>query len=355
MTLPSSVSLVVAVLFAVWVGYELGANRTAPLTAPPARKSVPRSINDGAKEGTREDWQRIVASLSTRSVPVKRSPQTEAIEAQRKAALPPEPFGAHVAELEALADAGNADAAQALADGLEYCRFFVPASDEAGLAKQAEDRTVFQLGIADQLIDRARKAAEQQRKRVDIPEVPSLPVYQSNLAALKEQAQRCAGVDARTAQDRLPQWRQRAAELGNRTAELSYWKRVLERADVDSYSDLMQAKQTAALALQRAYASGDARALAAIGVTYAEGLFADPDPYRAYAYFYAASQMPDADIQTLPWMGKGLFGEAMGRRTHEYFSWQFAQLGAALSDEQRQSAQVWGRDLYAQCCGAKRR
>ena len=120
-----------------------------------------------------------------------------------------------------------------------------------------------------------------------------------------------------------------------------------------TYAELIEAKQIAASGLQDSLARGDIRALGAIGATYENGVFSEPDPYLAYAYMYAASQTPDADLATLPWVGKNLFSVmANGIRTQDYYSRTLSRLGASLSPERQAEARQLGLELYAQCCKA---
>jgi TPR repeat protein len=208
-----------------------------------------------------------------------------------------------------------------------------------------------QLDVVDQFVDQVKSAAEKQGKNIGkVPEIPVLPAYQENLRASQNQVRECTGVDSNAARDWMD-WQRRAAELRNPKAELTFWHSVLERADGRSLEDLVQDKQVAIAALQDAISRGDPRALMAIGEVLEDGLFAEPDPYLAYAYFYAAAQAPYANIDTLPWIGHGIFQLlAEGRNTQQYVQQNLDRASSALSTSQQLAAQQFGLELYQRCC-----
>jgi TPR repeat protein len=219
------------------------------------------------------------------------------------------------------------------------------------VAKRAEDTTVTQLGVVDQIVDQVKSAAQKQGKTIGkVPEIPVLPAYQANLQASQNQVRECTGVDSNAARDWMD-WQRRAAELRNPDVELTFWHSVLERADGRSLEDLVQDKQVAIAALQDAVARGDPRALMAIGEVLENGLFAEPDPYLAYAYFYAAAQAPYANIDTLPWIDHGIFQLlAVGTNTQQYVQQNLDRTSSGLSASQQLAAQQFGLALYQQCC-----
>lgn len=288
-----------------------------------------------------DQWQAIVA----KSVAQRNSRRDSR---RHPTAMPTGPFGASVAELEQLARAGDAEAAAALAKGFRDCEFFRPATSQEEATKRVEEATARELAFTDQLVGEVQRIAAEQGKRVEIPALSTRSAMQRQLDAQSELAVRCAGVDPDAAHD-WPRWVRRATELGDRDAELSYWQLVIQHADVETPDELVTDKRIALGALQDALGRGDARALAAIGETLARGEFAEPDPYSAYAYFFAAAQAPVADSSTLPWMNMWnvLF---TGGNTQGYFERKLRELDASLTAAQRLDAQQAGLALYQQCC-----
>ena len=343
--------IAIAAFCVLMLAYELGKIQT--------REVVPvRPIGDAAlsgaaiqQPGVPNSWQKLAAKCVARTTRDSAGTSKDADPSKYKAELPAGPFGRNVADLKQLADAGNADAAYALAKGFRGCEFFVPPKTDAEATQRAEDATVMQLNLVDQIVDQVKSAAQKQGTRIDkIPEVPVQPALQENLRAGQEQVRQCTDVDAKAAKDWL-NWQRRAAELGNVEAELAYWHLLLQNADVIKLEDLVQDKQVAIAALQDAFSQGDARALIAIGDALENGLFAEPDPYLAYAYFFAATQSPYADIGTLPWIGNNFFARlASGSNTQQLLQQQLNRVGSTLSPSQQLSAQQLGVDLFLQCC-----
>jgi hypothetical protein len=334
-------AIAVATAFVLITGYELG--RISRL--PDAReRTISTSFTSGSAP-TQTDapntWQKIAA----------RSKAAHNKRGEQAAELPTGLFGSNISALRKLADAGNADAAYALAKGYRDCEFFVPPKDDSEVAQRAEDSTVMQLNVFDQIVDQVKSAAEKQGKSIGkVPEVAVQPVYQGNLRAGQEQVRQCTGVDTAIARDWM-EWQRRAAELGNLEAELTYWILMVQNADVRSVEDLVQDKQVASAALQDALSRGDPRALIAIGEVLQNGWFAEADPYLAYAYFYGASQAPYANINTLPWIGQSIFAVlANGNNTQTYLQQHLDRVSASLTPAQQLAAQQLGLSLFQQCC-----
>ena len=339
------ISLAAAIV--VIAGYELGKQtqlrdiRQGTIAASPHGNLKPRQADS---PNTR---QRIITHAKTLS----KATSSDAKRPAQQAQLPSGAFGHNISELKRLADAGNGDAAYALAKGYRACEFYVPPKSNAEVAKRAEDSTVMQLSLVDQIVDQVKSAAAKQGKSIGkVPQIPVLPAYQDNLRASQEQVRQCTGVDTNVAKNWMD-WQRRAAELRNPEAELTFWHSVLERADVSSLEDLVQDKQVAIAALRDAVARGDPRALMAIGEVLEDGLFAEPDPYLAYAYFYAASQAPYASINTLPWIGQGIFQLlAEPSNTQQYVQQRLNRTSSSLSAAQQLDAQQLGLELFRQCC-----
>ena len=335
----------IAALLALALGFGVGRLRPVDETvasggdAEPALKHAPPT-----PAAASDAWQRLVANGGTRT------DARDADAGHRIAAtpLPTGPFGASVAQLEQLAQAGNAAAAAALAQGFRDCQFFRPATSEQEATAQVEDAAARELAFTDQLADEVQRIAAQQGKQVDIPRDSARAALQRQLQAQHEQSVRCTGVDPDAARN-WPFWAQRAAQLGDLDAELSFWQLMIQHADVSTPDELVAQKRIALDALQDALHRGDPRALAAIGKTLALGLFAEPDPYAAYAYLSAAAQAPTADSSTLPWLNAwhNLF---VGGNTHNYLERELRDLEASLSTSQRIDAREAGLLLYQRCC-----
>ncbi len=245
----------------------------------------------------------------------------------------------------------NADAAYLLAKGYQHCQYFVAPKDAAEAAARAESSTEMQFGIMDAIVDQAKETAKKNGTSVGtIPEVPVQSVYDENLSSVQEQARECAGVDTNNAHDWMI-WQRRAAELGNPDAELMFWQSLRDVADSYPVQELVQDKRIAKAALEDSLSHGDARALIAIGETFNVGLFSEPDPFLAYAYFFAASQAPYADIRTLPWIEDNFLQVlAAGINTQQYLQRNLDRIGPSLTPAQQESARELGLRLYRQCC-----
>jgi hypothetical protein len=297
----------------------------------------------------RDPWQAVVVAHGKRPA-VRR--ETAALAMPE---LPPGPFGATIDELKRRADAGDARAAGALADGYRRCEYFQPPQDQADLEKRAEDRVVFQLDLADQLIGQVKDAAAKQGVELgEIPEVDSVSAYEQQLTAETDLAAACRGVDAIQAADWLS-WYGRAAELGDTEAELGYWGSALSRVWLGLLDELPHRKAVAAAALQSSLSRGDWRALAAIGAITEGGYYVEPDPFFAHAYYFAALQGPNDDIAQLPWLdGGGLMRLFSGNDIHSYLAQRMRTTAAALTSAQVAEAERIGAVLYARCCTGRR-
>jgi hypothetical protein len=149
-------------------------------------------------------------------------------------------------------------------------------------------------------------------------------------------------------------WFGQAAALGDEDAMLAYWHIAFVAESEASFAGLGEEKALAAAYLERAYESGDPRALAAIAEVYRAGYYADPDPFMAHAYFFAAAQSANAPILTLPWIQGGLELLGTGSDTATYYAIGLRQTGAMLDAAEIAGAERLGASLYAQCCGGKR-
>jgi hypothetical protein len=336
-------ALIVAVLAgACWkVAYDR-AREPAPGPQPPVQ--IAKKLDNGFVQDAWQDIARSTASVAPKTA------QSHPI----RASLPTGPFAANVAELKRRAGDGDAAAALALAKGFRDCQFYVPPKNQADLQQRVEDRTVSSLNFNDQLVDFAKQHAK--AAGIDpnkVQNVDAMTAYHAELNAETETSAKCTGVDIAEAR-KWSDWYARAAALGDPEAELGYWHVVVHDAEVVSLETLKEHKAEAATDLQQALARGDARALAAIGEILMAGWYAEPDAYTAHAYYFAASQMPNADIASLPWFGGGLTLLFTGRDTQTYFSLSLRRTAATLDAQQIATSEALGAEIYARCCGGVR-
>ncbi|MEP7043031.1 MAG: hypothetical protein ABI843_08200 [Dokdonella sp.] len=340
------VAVLVVVAAVCWrVGYGFGRSAAVTSTQPAA---VATTVPD--RRGVRDAWSSIVAS-HTRTNLTARADARSASASQTQPELPVGPFGAHIGELKRRVEAGDATAAKALAEGYRRCEFFQAPRDQAEIEKRAEDTTVFQLGALDQV---KRQAAEQGIDVGKLADIAPLPVYRAHLQSETDKAENCRGVDTTDARAWVD-WQARAAELGDADAQLGYWQAVFNRADVYPLDELRRRKEAAAAYLQQAFARGDWRALVAIGEVLEMGYFAEPDPYSAHAYYFAAAQAPSSDISVLPWIsGMPFEGLEIGRDTRALLQQSLQRTAALLDAGQIALAEQSGVALFAGCCAQLR-
>jgi hypothetical protein len=264
--------------------------------------------------------------------------------------LPLGPFGMNVAELERRANAGDARAAKALADGYEDCRGFRPPDDAAQVAEQAEEATARSLELFEQVRGQLNVTARDHGIE-EIPEPSVDAAYADVLAKRWNRIDRCAGVDPQAAEDWYA-WYTRAVELGDADASLDYWREVLLHASLQRLERVPQERDLAVSAVGRVLARGDPRALIAIGEMLHAGFFAQPDAFHAYAYVSAATHASSGFLAR-PSNRPGLFGMHAGESTSDLLSRMLARYGAALDSRQRAEAARVGALLYARCCAGK--
>jgi hypothetical protein len=272
----------------------------------------------------------------------------------QSAPLPEGPFGASVAELKRRAADGDAAAALALAKGFRDCQFYVPPKDRADLRQRVEDHTAHSLDFGDQLVNFAKQHAKEAGIDPDtVKNVDTMTAYRAQLDAETELGAKCAGVDIAEAR-KWSDWYAQAAKLGYPEAELGYWRVVVDDAEIVPLETLREHKADAVAGLQQELARGDARALAAIAEILMAGWFVEPDPYAAHAYYFAASQMPNADMTSLPWFRGGFSLLFTGRDTQTYFALSLRRTAASLDEQQIAASEALGAEIYARCCGGAR-
>jgi hypothetical protein len=314
-------------------------------SATPRESTLPASAIPHASQ--HEAWDRIVhrAVATPAKPPAKPALSTP---------LPDGPFGATIDELRRRALGGEASAALALATGYRACQFYQPPKDQADLEQRVEDSTVQHLNLLDQLVDQVKQqAAAQGIESPKIPHVDSMDVYHETMKTEVATSEKCSGVVHRDA-EHWRGWWARAAALGDEDAALAYWHIAFEAESEASLDELAEEKSLAADYLERAYESGDPRSLAAIAEVYRAGYYGDPDPFMAHAYFFAASQSPNAPILTLPWIDGGLELLVTGNDTATYYAIGLKWTAATLDPAEIADAERMGAALFAQCCSGAR-
>jgi len=328
------VIVVVAVVAAAWAaGHWLGGRKT-PL--------IPDSVVVDRVEPTRADaWASIDAHHGGAHA------KTPAATGSSAAPLPAGPFGKNVAELRRRVDAGDAAAAMTLANGYRRCRFFTPSQNPRELEKRAEDKTVMQLGFYDQLV---RKAKEKGVDTAKIPDVDAMQAYRGVLQAEVDLDTECRDADAGASKD-WRAWLAKAAELGDVEARLEYWSEMVSQAKITPPDVLVRDKHDAANYLRDVLASGDWRALAATASVLEQGLYAEPDPFAAHAYYFAAAKAPTGHLDELPWLrGNGFLAGTFGNDTRMWLDARLRATAQSLTQDQRREAEQRGFDLYRRCC-----
>ena len=222
----------------------------------------------------------------------------------------------------------------------------MPPKDQADLEKRVENDTVTQLNLVDQIVDQVRENARARGDATDkIPEQASLPAYRAQMKHEGQMAETCHGVDPADAK-KWTDWYARAAELGDLEAELGYWHMAFSRADAVPLDVIQRDKIVSANYLQDALSRGDWRALAAISAIFGAGYYADPDPFLAHTYAFAASQSAPADITALPWMtGAIRVRIAAGNDTQTYLRWELERTASKLDSQQIAQAEQMGAAL----------
>lgn len=331
---------IAAIVGATLIGYRLG----KPPSSLPLHQS-PASVADARPPVVRDGWQMIAAKhVTTRANAL----------ASSTSALPPGPFVGTVEELKRRVRTGDAQAARRLADGYRRCQFFTPAANEAELEKKTLDQVAGGLNFGEELAGQLRDHAARHGVKLEESKVDPAAVYGQELTAQHELASDCTGIAHAEAADWF-KWYEQAAELGEPDAEVGYWNPALAQVSLVDLNEIRHRKDIAVVALQRARARGDWRALAAIGSLLKIGYFAEPDFFGAYAYFFAAAQAPTQPIDALPWIDNGLGRVFAGPDTQTWLARELSDLGSRLDPVQRAQAEQLGVQLYEQCCAVAKR
>lgn len=307
--MPKQVSLVVgaaailAAAFAWWAfpraGRDTGATRDTSPSAAPAQGSSTPAPNAG---------RRAVAAAS-RSV---------------SQSLDPRPFIEVRAQLERLAEAGDAHAALRLGRTLAQCNGYVPMTDA-----QLEDFVVDVSAVGMSLVT--------SEGRQQTPEA-LLETLKLGFAQKRLDCRDTGGLHDADARTKALRWIERSAALGNADAQALYGSTAFSSYDardalVDAES-LREHKRRAIDYLQKSLAQGDALALFELHRSYSAGTLYPADAAAAYAHLYAYSLTPRASE---------LAPELLERT--------LASHAKALDAQGLQRARDEGRRLAA-CCGA---
>jgi hypothetical protein len=318
--------------------------RRNALNVLPAIPAVLRDVSANTP-ATSNTWSAIVAHQQIAARP---SASHQLTKTPSRTKLPDDPFGANTVTLERLADAGDDDAMYALAKGYRDCQF-IPPRDDADLDKRA-DQSVSNL--LEFLEDAKTQAPQIEQANTELfhalHSIPRAEFVQQVRASLQRQRMECAGVDEAIARASWFDWERRAAQQGNREAQLRFWLDLARRADMLDPEALVADKHVAVQSLQEALLDGDARALAAIGIALHGGFFSPPDTLLGYAYLAAGLIGTD---RPLPWIETDPLGRLLGLDTpRAQIDHELRGFAAELSPAQQMHARELGEQLYAQCC-----
>lgn len=310
------------------------------IVEPAAEPNETTDASANAEHGA-DPFVRAARRSTPRDVPAVPPPTADPLP------LPLGPFGSNVAELERRANAGDARAAKALADGYKDCRGFQPLADAADVAEQAEEATARSLDLLEQIRGQLNVIAREH----DVDEIPEPSVdaaYSNILARRWSRIERCTGVDPQAAENWYA-WYTRAVELGDVEASLEYWREVLKNANLQRVAEVPRERNLAVSAAARVLAKGDPRALVAIGEMLDAGFFTQPDAFHAYAYVFAATQASPGYLAS-PTNRPSLFGLRAGETMGDLLPRMLTRFGATLDPQQRAEAERVGAELYARCC-----
>lgn len=308
--MPKQVSVVVAAAamlaaaFAWWALPRAGRDAETPRATPPS-----------------------AAPGQTPAAPVRNAERRSAASTSRSAsqALDQRPFTEVRADLERLADAGDAHAALRLGRTLAQCNGYVPMTDA-----QLED---FVVHFSAAGISVTTSAGRQQT-----PEA-LLETLKLGLAQKRIDCRNVSGLDDADARAKALRWIERGAALGNADAQALYGSVAFSSyaardALVDAES-VRERKQRAIDYLRQSLAQGDALALFELHKSYSAGTLYPADAEAAYAHLYAYSLTPRASE---------LAPELLERT--------LASHAEALDPQSLQRARDEGRRLAACCDGA---
>lgn len=193
------------------------------------------------------------------------------------------PFAEVRAELERLADAGDAHAALRLGRTLSQCNGHVPTTDA-----QLEELVVnFSASGASISLGGREQAPE-----------ALLEMIKLSAAQKKLDCKNFVGLDEKNANVQALRWIERSAALGNADAQALYgslaFSSYTARSALADAEGVRERKQRAADYVQKSLAQGDALALLEIYKSYSAGTLYPANAEAAYAHLYAYSLTPRA-------------------------------------------------------------
>lgn len=252
--------------------------------------------------------------------------------------------------LEQAANAGDADAAAALAEGWNGCQMWQPIPEQA-IAERVERQVAANYEFAESLLgavadDEERAAGVEELARHDPAQVA-----QEMEQALRQQGEFCSGIDAVAdmlqRQREGQRWRRRAAELGDvpsrravvTTAFRVQGGRVRDIAALEH----VRMKPLVLELLAQGLAQGDPYMLGEMALFTGEGYFAPPDPLQGYAYSRAYLSLVDA-ARAEHW-----HGAVHGLRGYGQVVALDARLAEQLDAANRRRAEAMAGQL-ADCC-----
>ncbi len=321
-----------ALVFAVAPSREAGATR-----------------GESAPDLARDDpWRKLTSSLET---PAESKAVTEQAPSQSRIAPPlaryergaPMPAVLDTTSFQewlAAARAGDGTAARWVHDALRSCERLPQSAEE--LEKSANSRVNLALSFVKEI--RAQAIAKGE-KVPDIPLPNTEEIVNDEMRAELDRARRCEGIP-RATPDEILQWLERAADLGDPDARLRYGMEAIHaKAWLAPPSELPPIKRRLLTHLRDSLAEHDPRALQAIAEVFDKGIFAEPSPAEAYAYYHAFTRAHVPD-EAMPWLRRTFFQPPPNR-------WVKVRMGALaekLTPEQLAAARAKGERLYASCC-----
>lgn len=288
----------------------------APAAPPPS------PATDGVADATKRRADALLAdgTAGTGTAGVPAAPPWQAEQ------LPPADTPDRAAALRALAEDGNAYAAYEYAGVLEECRRYRPASREE-VDERIASRAVLQTQLQRMYVESMEKALD-----TDLPDPPTddLQVAKTLLSEEQRLAVACANVDQGMAEAEWSHWLEQAAALGHPDAQLAYLDKLVVQ-DWTHPAERARRKAKARAYLAAAMSRGDARALQQWAKAYAQGVYAEPDAFLAYAFTIAS-------LQSASFAERTAFG-LLANRPHP-----------VLSPDEVRAARALGREIHARCC-----
>jgi hypothetical protein len=310
----------------------------------------PRDAGEAPSEAARDDpWRTLTSSLATRhhdpigeTEPshVPASTRTDVAFQERGAPMPIEFDATLFDQWLTAARAGDATASRWVHDALRSCERLPQSATE--LEEHAEGRAKFALSVVTEIRDQARAKGE---KLPDIPIPSADEVVNDEMRAELDRARRCQGLPNATPDEAL-QWLERSADLGDPEARLRFGMEALKaHAWQGPPTELPRIKRVMLGHLRDSLAERDPRALHVIAEIFDKGVYDEPAPESAVAYYYAFGLAHVSDDQ-MPWQRPTLFRPPPNRMA----LLRLNALARGLTPEQVAAARAKGERIYASCC-----